>query len=480
MKHLIAPIRLFNLAIPGGTAPQRQFARSILRLILWVSLAVPLTSPAELLYFCSPPQPVASGPWQLDVNVDGTPDLQVAVAGQNLTVLPAINNSVLATNRSYYTNLPSSGTPVLVGFPDEVVPVATGATVSFAMPSSPFWRERTAMDNQPLNLPLTFAPGAAAATNFFAVKVRVGNNWVLAWVRARVTAGGAATCALDWGYDTRAVPLVVNDMVIGARPVPATVRSTEKVLGIPLDDGTALDLDADGIPDVSFGGVALTTFGNGGVIIGGGTNLSSAGVLTYGLTTAGQTEVLRENSNARIFASGAGIADFVPTNTVWVSGNAGLASIGLGMIGLGYTNSWTGSLAAATNGYVGLRVFKDNNFYYGWIHLQLTDPVSAGLLGPVILGWAMESRPGVPIVAGDPGVAGEVVLIPPTLVGSLAVVDVSGLSRGNVILSSSPDLLHWTPVITNSVPFHLVYPISSPEAARYFRAMVVGALTEKM
>ncbi len=192
-------------------------------LILSLSLIVPHLGAAELLYFCTQSHPVTSGPWPIDVDVDGTPDLEVAVVGQNLTVLPAIGNSVLATNRSYYTNIASFPTPVLVGFPDEVAALTGGTVVAFSNPSSPFWRERRESDGPPLTLPVTFpATGSAPiATNYFAVKIRRETDWILAWVRVRLSAGNAATCALDWGYDTRSVPLRINEMVVGARPVPA-------------------------------------------------------------------------------------------------------------------------------------------------------------------------------------------------------------------------------------------------------------------
>ena len=467
------PARLVKTASVALAAMHHLPRRSVFLLILLLNLTVPRINSTEVLYFCSLPHPSTSGPWSIDVDVNGTPDLDVAVAGQNITILPAIGNSVLATNRSYYTNIPPLQEPVMVAVPNEVASLASGTAVSFFNLSNPFWREFREGNEQPLTLPMAFPSQGSAptATNYFAIKVRRGAKLILAWVRVRLTSGNEATCALDWGYDTRQTPRLVDEIVIGSRPAPATILSMEKVIDLPLFDEALIDLDADGAPDVSFGGWAFSTFG-GVELISGGTIPTiwpptiwpptippSSGTLSYGLGMAGQNEVLRDNRrNALILPSGGGIADFVPPGTFWAGDSAGLVSRGLG------TNSmWVGPLAEVTNGYVGVRIYKDNDFYYGWIHLRL---------GPSILGWAMESRPQVPIIAGARGVGGEVVLTPPTLVANLAVVNVSGLSRSNIILSSSQDLFHWTPLITNSVPFNFVYPVSTPENARYFRAVV--------
>jgi hypothetical protein len=444
--------------------------RPIFLLALLLSLVAPRVNSAEIVYFCAPARLVTSSPWSVDINVDGTPDVDVAVAGSNITILPAVGNSVLATNRSYYTNIPPLNEPVMVAFPDEVAPLTRGTVVPFFNPSSPFWRERRADNSQPLTLAMSFPTEGSSptATNYFALKLRRGSDWIMAWARVRLTSGNEATCALDWGYDARQTPRVADEIVIGSRPSRATIRSVDKVVGIPPFDGVDVDLDADGTTDVSFGGVALTTDG-GGVIIGGGTNGDifppSSSVLSYGLTMAGQNEVLRDNQSTWILPSGGGIADFVPPATFWAGGGAGLVSTSMGT-----NNIWIGHLAEVTNGYVGVRISKDSNFFYGWIHLQLSSPTLDGGFGPSILGWAVETRPQVPIVAEARGMDGDAILSPPRLVGNLSVISVSGLSPSNIILSSSQDLIHWTPHITNSLPFNFVYPLSTPENARYFRA----------
>ncbi|HEY5505332.1 MAG TPA: hypothetical protein VIK28_09250, partial [Sedimentisphaerales bacterium] len=316
------PARLVKTASVALAAMHHLPRRSVFLLILLLNLTVPRINSAEVLYFCSLPRPSTSGPWSIDVDVNGTPDLDVAVAGQNITILPAIGNSVLATNRSYYTNIPPLQEPVMVAIPNEVASLASGTAVSFFNLSNPFWREFREGNEQPLTLPMAFPSQGSAptATNYFAIKVRRGAKLILAWVRVRLTSGNEATCALDWGYDTRQTPRLVDEILIGSRPSPATILSMEKVVGIPFFDETRIDLDADGAPDVSFGGVAFAPFGVG-VLIGGGTiptNLPYSGTLSYGLTMAGQNEVLRDNQqNALILPSGGGIADFVPPGTFW-------------------------------------------------------------------------------------------------------------------------------------------------------------------
>lgn len=458
-------------ALTPGRAWTPRFTVPLL-LVALVMLGGQVSALSEVRYFCSPARPAASGPWTVDIDVDGTPDLTIAFAGANITVLPTLGNSVLATNRSYYTNIPSLPDPVLVAFPDEVASLAAGDVVNFANPSRPFWRETGQGDSQPLALQMNLpeAPGSSVAA-YFAVKLRLADGWRLAWVRARLTSGPAPECAIDWACEFLRAPLLVNKIVVGSRPPSVTIHSVKKTVDFGLFSDAEIDLDGNGTGDFLVGGIALTTSGGQtNIILPNGdwpTNQPppSVAYFSFSIAPSPRNEILRNGAGVVVFQSGAGISDFVPPGAYWSDHSALVASTGLGTNG-----SWHGPLGEVGSRYLGVRVWKNDQFYYGWIKAQVD--MATGFLGPVVTEWSVETRPNVPIVAGAPGAplapAGSV----PAFAGGQTVIHVSGLNGVSTVLSASIDLAHWTPLVTNTVPFTVVLPASNSPGARFFRTEV--------
>src|ERR1019366_5395004 len=54
------------------------------------------------------------------------------------------------------------------------------------------------------------------------------------------------------------------------------------------------------------------------------------------------------------------------------------------------TSGSTGPLATLVEGYLGVRFSSADGMHYGWVHVRQT----------VVINWAYETRPGVPIRAG--------------------------------------------------------------------------------
>jgi hypothetical protein len=462
MKNLFRLKSLVRLSLVKRLTSQSLALMVLLFILLW-----PLASFAEVVYICAPAVPITTGPWPLDIDANGVPDLTLAVAGQDITLLPASGNSVLANNFSYYTNISNYPQPVLVGQPDEVAALVKGEIVSFFNPTKPFWRERLQIDSQPLLLPMAYLPigAGSSATNYFALKIRAGSDWILAWVRVRLTAAPDATCALDWGYDQSSTPLLVDDIIVGARPTPATIRAVKKACAFPLVGERGIDLDGDGTTDLFLSELALTTLADSGITTNGNPIGGQSISLSASVTMNGRNEILRDSQFAWIFQNGDAVAEFRPAGTYWEGDSALLASTMLSA-----NTGWTGHLAEQGDGYLGVRVYRDHAYYYGWLHAQL--PASTLAVNePGILDWAIETRPDVPIAAGVSGVAGAAVLSPPVLVGGQTLVDVSGLSQSTVILTVSEDLLHWAPLVTNTVPFKCIFSTGSGKT-RYFQATV--------
>ncbi len=438
---------------------------------------VPPSVSAEARYFCAPPRPLEASSWQVDLDVNGSPDLEISYADGSLAVLPFLGNSLLATNRSYFTNIDTFPDPVIVAFPDEVASLASGNLISFFNPSSPFWHIGQHIDEQPILLPMPAPANEAGATvtNFFAVKLASPGGAFLAWVRIRLTSAPQAVCALDWGVESRAI----HDVVVGSRPAPSTIRSKEKALDFTLFEDFSIDVDDDGTKDISYGGSAVATsgmassptikviFGNTNIFAPGTSRIISNTIISYYLGATGEDEILRDNLGISVLQPGAGIGDFTRSGDYWAGGSVRLVSLSIGGVVV-----WDGPLAAATNGYMGFRLRRNDDFFYGWIRLHLNQNSLDTPFGPSIQGWAIETRPQVPIVAGASGVAGNLVLDMRVPVGNLITVNATGLTRSNVTLSSSEDLSQWMPLVTNSLPFKLVYPGYPSSKTLYFRAAV--------
>ncbi|NLH73560.1 MAG: PEP-CTERM sorting domain-containing protein [Verrucomicrobia bacterium] len=118
-------------------------------------------------------------------------------------------------------------------------------------------------------------------------------------------------------------------------------------------------------------------------------------------STMGITTVLQANGNNRMlaFANWDGVALLNPlpasvpigtqppfTDQFW-TGRASISACST----IGCLGPWLGVRA-----YAGIEFRIDGAIHYGWIHLENWDWVNVGN----VLGWAYETRPGVPILAG--------------------------------------------------------------------------------
>jgi hypothetical protein len=75
--------------------------------------------------------------------------------------------------------------------------------------------------------------------------------------------------------------------------------------------------------------------------------------------------------------------------------------------------------------YLGLKFKIDGKYHYGWARLNVTVVKGAFRITPTLTGYAYETVPGKPIVAGDTGGPDADIMDPDTTPGSLA-----GLAKG--------------------------------------------------
>lgn len=145
----------------------------------------------------------------------------------------------------------------------------------------------------------------------------------------------------------------------------------------------SIDLDRDGSPDFSFiGGLPLCTMDVP----------TSLCTWSFYVATLGTNGLLVQGSDASLLSAGEWIAPMASSNGVWSSaGNATLLSFFWSQR-LGTSGS-TGPLATLGEGYLGARFYGADGLHYGWVHVRLE-------LAPVVIDWAYETRPGVPIQAG--------------------------------------------------------------------------------
>ncbi|MDH7504275.1 MAG: hypothetical protein QHJ82_16380 [Verrucomicrobiota bacterium] len=141
-----------------------------------------------------------------------------------------------------------------------------------------------------------------------------------------------------------------------------------------------IDLDRDGSPDFSFiSGFPLCTMDVP----------CSMCIWNFYVTALSTNAILIQTNYAAVLIAGDWIGPDAATNDVWWgSGNVTLLtwwwSERFG------TSGSRGPLATLGEGYLGVRFISRDGMHYGWIHVRET----------VVMDWAYETRPGVPIRAG--------------------------------------------------------------------------------
>jgi len=141
-----------------------------------------------------------------------------------------------------------------------------------------------------------------------------------------------------------------------------------------------IDLDRDGSPDFSFiSGFAMCTMDIP----------SSMCTWSFYVTALNTNALLIQTNYAAALLAGDWIGPDTATNDVWWGGGQVTLltwwwSERLGTSGAG------GPLATLGEGYLGVRFSSAGGIHYGWVHVRDT----------LVVDWAYETRPGVPIRAG--------------------------------------------------------------------------------
>lgn len=190
-------------------------------------------------------------------------------------------------------------------------------------------------------------------------------------------------------------PIIVFVLLISSAITPAAFgKSTISYFNGPsfgVAGTTQLDINADGIPDF--------TFSSGWMICT--VSLSSCHLPYF---VAGGTNELLGSDLAAILPHGERIGD---NGSDWSSGTTlTVYHTGLDFSLLTAKPYWLGGLEYSGLGYLGVRFHAADGLHYGWIRVRLPAVYPNQILSessPVVMEWAYETRPGVPIQAGDTG-----------------------------------------------------------------------------
>lgn len=224
---------------------------------------------------------------------------------------------------------------------------------------------------------------------------------------------------------------------------------------IPLEFAPAtIDLDRDGLADFSF----VSSFPLCTMDVP-----SSMCVWNFYVTALGTNALLVQTNCAAVFMAGDWIGPDAGTNNVWWgSGNATLLtwwwSERLG------TSGSRGPLATLGEGYLGVRFWSADGVHYGWIRARET----------VVLDWAYETRPGVPIRAGAK--PRPVPLASPQVVrpGSLRLSAITEIGKAyQVQVKDHLDSLPWNnlPFVIRATTTNTAVDVPMIAPAQFFRVV---------
>jgi hypothetical protein len=141
-----------------------------------------------------------------------------------------------------------------------------------------------------------------------------------------------------------------------------------------------IDLDRDGSPDFSL----ISSFPICTTDVP--TSFCS---LSFYVTALGTNALLIQTNYAAVLSAGDWVGPDTSTNDVWWGGGNVTLLTWWSSPRDGTAGS-RGPLATLGEGYLGVRFSGAGGMYYGWVHVRET----------VVMDWAYETRPGVPIRAG--------------------------------------------------------------------------------
>jgi len=173
----------------------------------------------------------------------------------------------------------------------------------------------------------------------------------------------------------------------------------------------SVDLDSDGLADFSFWSYGpITTF-----------NIPPSSLTwQHYVSAVGTNQMLIAGYSAFLQSFGAEISSNAPAGTIWGTPwfGAGLAVLWWRWDGREingqpvYHGGWAGPLGDLGVAYLPVGFYAADGLHYGWIRVRLPslDSDQGGffiLSAPVVVDWAYETCPDIPIRAGDIGSAGE-------------------------------------------------------------------------
>ena len=141
-----------------------------------------------------------------------------------------------------------------------------------------------------------------------------------------------------------------------------------------------IDLDHDRSPDFSlFSSIPICTM-----------DVPTSGCSSsFYVTALGSNALLVQTNYAAVLSAGDWVGPDTSTNGVWWGG--GNVTLLTWWWSPRYgTSGYSGPLATLVEGYLGVRFSSADGMHYGWVHVRQT----------VVINWAYETRPDVPIRAG--------------------------------------------------------------------------------
>ncbi|MBN2505610.1 MAG: hypothetical protein JXQ71_02840 [Verrucomicrobia bacterium] len=115
--------------------------------------------------------------------------------------------------------------------------------------------------------------------------------------------------------------------------------------------------------------------------------------------------------------------------------------------------------------YMAVQFESDSGRHFGWVRID------ARLPGGVVIDWAYDTRPGIPIRAGAMPGQGMLALQPPVICDGVLWLTVSGQLGKKVILEKSEDFSGWRAVSTNISPFQTGLLLAAEPLRAFFRAV---------
>jgi hypothetical protein len=151
------------------------------------------------------------------------------------------------------------------------------------------------------------------------------------------------------------------------------------------------DLDSDGTDDFIF---------PTGPMLGTADVPMSGSWMPFHVQAAGTNEFLMTGYYSSVQSFGAWIGGDPPSGAAWSTPGATALLTdqwwslhGRDIGGQLVHSGWNGPLAVSGVGYLGVRFYQPDGLHYGWIRALLSSPM--------VVDWAYETRPNIPIRAGD-------------------------------------------------------------------------------